>query len=124
MTVTNALTDEMQSKILPDETTLAQAFTRAFDGVVSKTVPLAQSCWDNAQALHCGKACRAAQDLYVRHGLINECADHLPDDHLGITLPFAALLLHQGELEDLRQSVNGMPLWWPRTEAQLRQSYE
>ena len=44
MTVTNALTDEMQSKVLPDSTTLAQAFARAFYGVGFETVPLAQKC--------------------------------------------------------------------------------
>lgn len=41
-----------------------------------------------------------------------------------ITLPFAALLLRQGELEDLRQLVNGIALWWPQAEAQLRQGNE
>lgn len=56
--------------------------------------------------------------------MVNDCAYHLPDDHIGITLPFAALLLRQGELEDLRQLVNGIALWWPRTEAQLRQGNE
>lgn len=44
MTVTNALTDEMQSKVLPDSTTLVQAFARAFYGVGFEIVPLAQSC--------------------------------------------------------------------------------
>lgn len=124
MTVTNALTDEMQSKVLPDATTLAQAFARAFYGVGSETVPLAQSCWDNAQALHCGKACRAAHDIYARHGMVNDCANHLPDDHIGITLPFAALLLRQGELDDLRQLVDSIALRWPQAEAQLRKGNE
>ena len=41
-------------------------------------------------------------------------------DHIGITLPFAALLLRQGELDDLRQLVDSIALWWPRPEAQLR----
>ena len=124
VTVTNALTDDMQSKVLPDATALAQAFARAFYGVGSETVPLAQSCWDGAQVLHCGKACRAAHDLYARHGMVNDCADHLPDDHIGITLPFAALLLRQGELDDLRQLVDGIALWWPQAETQLRKSNE
>ena len=108
LTVTNAL---MQSKVLPDATTLAQAFARAFYSVGSETVPPVHSCWDSAQALYCGHACRAAHDLYARHGMVNDCANHLPDDHISITLPFAALLLRQGELEELRQLVNGIALW-------------
>lgn len=124
LTVTNALTDETQSITLPDDTSLAQAFARAFYGVGSTTVPLAQSCWENEQSLHCGEACRVAHDLYARHGMVNDCQDHLPDDHIGITLPFAALLLRQGETDDLRQLVNSIVLWWPLAEAQLRQGDE
>ena len=56
--------------------------------------------------------------------MVNDCTDHLQDDHIGITLPFAALLLRQGELEDLRQLVNGIALWWPQAEAQLRMGNE
>jgi len=56
--------------------------------------------------------------------MMNDCQDHLPDDHIGITLPFAALLLRQGETDDLRQLVNSIVLWWPLAEAQLRQGDE
>lgn len=96
LTVTNALCDEDVQTDLPDEMTLAKTFARLFYGVGPVTVPLAQSCWENEQALHCGDACRKTHDLYMRHGLVNNCPDHLPDDHIGIVLPFAALLLRQG----------------------------
>ena len=56
--------------------------------------------------------------------MVNDCADHLPNDHIGITLPFAALLLRQGELEELRQLVDSIALWWPQAEAQLRKGNE
>lgn len=56
--------------------------------------------------------------------MVNDCANHLPDDHIGITLPFAALLLRQGELDDLRQLVDSIALRWPQAEAQLRKGNE
>ena len=124
LTVTNALTSELHKVDLPDQTKLAQAYARVFYGVGPTTIPLAQSCWENEQALHCGQACRKAHDLYARYGLVNDCPDHLPDDHIGITLPFAAHLLRQSETDDLRQLVNSMTLWWPHAEALLRQQAE
>lgn len=121
VTVTNALADEDVHAELPDEMALAQGFARLFYGVGPMTVPLAQSCWENEQSLHCGDACRKTHDLYARHGLVNDCPDHLPDDHIGIVLPFAAYLLRQGKAEDLQQLiVGGVGQWWPHAEALLR----
>lgn len=125
LTVTNALCDETVHVALPDEMTIAKAFARLFYGVGPSTVPLAQSCWENEQSLHCGDACRKTHDLYARHGLVNDCADHLPDDHIGIVLPFAAHLLREGKVEDLHQLiVGGVCLWWPHAEALLRTKEE
>lgn len=106
---------------LPDALEVERACATAFYGVGAETVPLAQSCWESDKQLNCGDACRKCRELYARHGLVNDCPDHLPDDHAGIVLPFAAELLRRGEDEALRCFiVHGIGSWWPLAEAALR----
>lgn len=119
--VTSALCDEDLDRPLPDAVALEKACATAFYGVGSETVPLAQSCWESDKQLHCGDACRQTHELYARYGLVNDLPDHLPDDHVGIVLPFAAELLRRGETKALRNFVlYGVGSWWPKAEAALR----
>lgn len=117
----DAAVPETLPETLPDALDIERACATAFYGVGAETVPLAQSCWENDKQLHCGDACRKCRELYARHGLVNDCPDHLPDDHAGIVLPFAAELLRRGETEALRSFiVHGIGSWWPQAEAALR----
>ena len=119
--VTSALCDEDLDRPLPDAVALEKACATAFYGIGSETVPLAQSCRESDKQLHCGDACRQTHELYARYGLVNDLPDHLPDDHVGIVLPFAAELLRRGETKALRNFVlYGVGSWWPKAEAALR----
>lgn len=107
--------DEIAALAPLDPLALERAFAKCFYGVGDETIPLAQSCWESAEHTYGGPAALACTTLYRRFGLKTGGADHLPDDHIGVMLAFAAELVRRGETETLERFLRaGALAWWPR----------
>lgn len=99
--------------LAPDE--VAKSFAKLFYGVSPVTIPLAESCWFNVGHLYCQTETLATREAYRAEGLTLGDAVTLPEDHLGISLEFVAVLLDAGKTEKAQAFVKEhIATWWSK----------
>lgn len=95
-----------------DELELKKAFARCFYGVGEFVVPLTKSSWENKEQLSVGASTRKASEVYAAAGVRIAHADHLPADHLGIMLAFAAELYRRGKAAEAEDFLSEFMSSW------------
>ena len=95
-----------------DELELKKAFARCFYGVGEFVVPLTKSSWENKEQLSVGASTRKASEVYAAAGVRIAHADHLPADHIGIMLAFAAELYRRGKAAQAEDFLSEFVFSW------------
>lgn len=124
-TIATALTGNEHRTSLPDELSMKRAFATAFYGVGKETLPLAQSCWENDKRLNCGEACKRCREKYAELGLVSNSFNNLPEDHIGLVLAFASILLQENKAHELPAFLSDtLAAWWPYAESAMKKRSE